>query len=297
MAITHEEFGCNIEEIDESFGSIIIPSGPKGDTGNTGTPGYTPYIDSETGFWFINGVSTGIPATGSQGIQGQKGDKGDTGDTPSATNIVNTITAEDVFYTDMKALKRALYPYGMITMWSGDPNTYFNGDGTGKKVGDIDMRGWGLCTTRGNPDTGPRGNAGAGYYYINGEPSPIPDMSDRFVVGFAVGTLGVPSTHSSEYETVRNTGRNSGYSASIRIDANNLPAHTHILNKGIVGFDPGTTHTPIVTASSGVITNNMSALGTSTGNNSTTGTPLVINDVRPPFFVVAYIIKIDEIDE
>ena len=77
MSVTHEEFGCNIEELDEGMGSVIVPSGPKGDPGATGLPGFTPYIDAETGYWFINGVSTGIPATGPQGVKGDKGDKGD----------------------------------------------------------------------------------------------------------------------------------------------------------------------------------------------------------------------------
>ena len=46
--------------------SIMHPfSGIKG---QDGTDGYTPYISG--GYWYINGVNTGVPATGSQGPQG-----------------------------------------------------------------------------------------------------------------------------------------------------------------------------------------------------------------------------------
>ena len=292
MPITHEDFGCNIEEFDEGLGSIIVPSGPKGDPGATGIPGYTPYIDSKTGYWFINGVSTGIAATGPQGVKGDKGDKGDTGNTPSATDIVNTLIDSTEYYTSMKTLKKAIYPPGLICMWSGSPETYFNSNGTGKLVGNIDMRGWGLCETRTNPSTPLRGNAGQGYYYVNGEPYPIPDLSSRFIVSHGVGSPSSIPEHISDYQFVRRTGGSRTY--TFQIAANNLPQHTHSLTPNYVLSQEGTNGVSLVGNSGNIKGAVLSA--NATENNTTTNSNITINTV-PPFYVLAFIMKIDEIEE
>jgi len=291
MPITHEDFGCNIEEFDEGLGSIIVPSGPKGDPGATGIPGYTPYIDSKTGYWFINGVSTGITATGPQGVKGDKGDKGDTGNTPSATDIVNTLIDSAEYYTSMKTLKKAIYPLGLICMWSGSPETYFNSNGTGKLVGNIDMRGWGLCETRTSPSTPLRGNAGQGYYYVNGEPYPIPDLSSRFIVSHGIASPSSIPEHIFDYQFVRKTG--GSRTNTFQIQANNLPQHMHATSPLYVasgGENVNLSATPAsILAKTGTIVTN-------TGYNDTTNSNITINTV-PPFYVLAFIMKIDEIEE
>ena len=291
MPITHEDFGCNIEEFDEGLGSVIVPSGPKGDPGATGIPGYTPYIDSKTGYWFINGVSTGIAATGPQGVKGDKGDKGDTGNTPSATDIVSTLIDSAEFYTSMKTLKKAIYPLGLICMWSGSPETYFNSNGTGKLVGNIDMRGWGLCETRTSPSILLRGNAGQGYYYVNGAPFPIPDLSSRFIVSHGIASIDSIPEHSPDYQFVRRKG--GSRTATFRINADNLPEHTHATVPLYVAAgeeDVNHSNAPAAT---------VTKAGTrviNTGKNTTTNSNITINTV-PPFYVLAFIMKIDEIEE
>lgn len=291
MPITHEDFGCNIEEFDEGLGSIIVPSGPKGDPGATGIPGYTPYIDSETGYWFINRVSTGIAATGHQGVKGDKGDKGDTGNTPSATDIVNTLIDSAEYYTSMKTLKKAIYPPGLICMWSGSPETYFNSNGTGKLVGNIDMRGWGLCETRTNPSIHLRGNAGQGYYYVNGKPYPIPDLSSRFIVSHGISSISSTPEHIPDYQFVGRTG--GSRTDTFQIQANNLPEHTHATSPLYVasgGEDVNNSTTPASTVAK------VGTTVTNTGNNTTTNSNITIDTV-PPFYVLAFIMKIDEIEE
>jgi uncharacterized repeat protein (TIGR02543 family) len=59
----------------------ISATGPKGDTGNQGIPGNTPVItiDPVTGNWVIDGINTGISATGSKGDTGNKGESGNNG--------------------------------------------------------------------------------------------------------------------------------------------------------------------------------------------------------------------------
>lgn len=49
--------------------------------------GATISIDEETNTWIINGVDSGIQATGDTGAKGDKGDKGDSGDITNATSL------------------------------------------------------------------------------------------------------------------------------------------------------------------------------------------------------------------
>ena len=289
----HTEFGCNIDELDEGMGSVIIPSGPKGDTGSPGSPGQTPYI--QEGFWFINGISTGISAIGGKGDKGDQGIQGPTGDTPPANTIVDTITNETEFYTSQKQLRANIFPPGMIAMWSGSADIYFENDGTGKKVGDIDMRGWGLCETNSNPNI-IRGNAGIGNYFIGGIPYPIPNLSNRFVVGHSIAPYMTEDLmHDSAYETVRNTG---GGNIKKVINNNNLPIHTHPHTHTIDTI--GIASTTSMFEGGGATKEVINSTTTSTISTETAPNTLPVGgqvgfDTRAPFYVLAFIIKIDEI--
>lgn len=54
-----------VEDVDPSPNQVVLKFGiPQGNRG------YTPYIDPDTGNWFINGEDTGLQAQGEQGIQG-----------------------------------------------------------------------------------------------------------------------------------------------------------------------------------------------------------------------------------
>ena len=69
-----------LEEALESLGGSAGPAGPQGPAGEDGEDGVTPSIEiGENGNWIINGVDTGVSATGPAGPQGEKGDKGETG--------------------------------------------------------------------------------------------------------------------------------------------------------------------------------------------------------------------------
>ena len=63
--------------------------------------GSTIAINEETNTWIINGVDSGIKATGDAGAKGDKGDKGDRGDKgdPGAiTNASNLVFSDNVMY-------------------------------------------------------------------------------------------------------------------------------------------------------------------------------------------------------
>lgn len=83
--------------------TIVHPfSGIKGQDGKDG---YTPYIQNNV--WYINGVSTGIQATGNTGAKGDKGDKGDTGpkgDSGDNVNIVQTTGTSTTSVMSQKAV-------------------------------------------------------------------------------------------------------------------------------------------------------------------------------------------------
>ena len=293
---THTEFGCNIDELDEGMGSLIIPSGPVGPSGNDGNPGSTPYIQDD--YWFINGVTTGIKATGNQGTQGIQGIQGISGTGATANDVVTNFSNASVFYTDLKEFKKLIYPSGMISMWSGDPSTHFNTDGTGKlnETTGIDMRGWGLCEVGTYINQGffyPRGNMGAGYYSVNGVAYPIPDLSSRFIVGYSSNT----HTNDIAHAYIRDNAYNAvGFKSTtiaktLTLDETNLPEHTH--NLELVITSNALTKTTLVGDPDGGFVPSSSTQIEDTGTNTSTNVPI---DTRPPFYVLAFIMKIDELE-
>ena len=60
------EVGLKGDKGDKGDTGIQGPKGDKGDKGDTGNIGATPYI--QDGFWYINGVNTGVKA---EGVDGQ----------------------------------------------------------------------------------------------------------------------------------------------------------------------------------------------------------------------------------
>ncbi len=69
---------------DDSTSTFTVTNGEDGEQGIQGEPGedgHTPVITiGENGNWFVDGVDTGVAATGNKGEQGDKGDKGDQGE-------------------------------------------------------------------------------------------------------------------------------------------------------------------------------------------------------------------------
>lgn len=80
--------------------------GPTGPTGQNGTNGFTPYIDSASSNWFINGIDTGYPS---------RGERGDVG--PTSTNYYDfKFTGTHAFVTAGLSTNNAqLVPYGSTT--------------------------------------------------------------------------------------------------------------------------------------------------------------------------------------
>lgn len=72
--------------------------GDDGAPGADGTDGHTPYIQS--GYWYINGVNTGIPATGPQGIPGAPGSPGRGIASITLISTVGLVKTYRITYTD-----------------------------------------------------------------------------------------------------------------------------------------------------------------------------------------------------
>ncbi len=70
-----------LEEALDALGGAAGPAGPQGPAGEDGQDGQTPVIEiGANGNWFINGVDTGVAATGPAGPQGEKGETGAQGE-------------------------------------------------------------------------------------------------------------------------------------------------------------------------------------------------------------------------
>ncbi len=185
----------------------------------------------------------------------------------------------------------ALVPPGVIVMWSGAPN-------------DIPP-GWALCN--GNyyqPD-------GTIYYHTNpmlALPLTVvyaPNLSGRFIAGYDPA---IP-----EYNGIGNQGGTN----SVTLTKGNLPKHTHVLNDGAdgasfsdngshshqIGYSSsdrsgGQTGTDVVRSYPGDTgnvwtSNNGGHRHTgNTGDGTTDGLGAAPLDTRPPYFVLAYIIKL-----
>lgn len=169
----------------------------------------------------------------------------------------------------------ALVPTGAIMMWSGNPAAI--------------PTGWALCD----------GTAGR------------PNLSGRFVVGYEPGAAAGPTNAVADgttlnYGTVRNTGGENGHV----IQANELPQHTHDFS-GTTSTNGNHNHTASsydgrqnnndgagprndVARPGGSVTtstdgNHAHTFSGTTTVNTTTNT---IIENRPPYYVLAYIIKL-----
>lgn len=148
-------------------------------------------------------------------------------------------------------------PKGVIVMWGGEEAAI--------------PAGWCLCDGRTLPDR-----------------NKIPDLRGRFIVGYN-------STVGSGYDKIRGTGG----SASITLKPENLPKHNH---KSGVLDDEGKIFLNKVADSSGASNSNLYSTGHEIqqpkyqavtdywGGNAAGGVDPV--DIRPPYYVLAYIIKL-----
>jgi microcystin-dependent protein len=193
------------------------------------------------------------------------------------TLTTGTISAPNVATSNLTVpgfSNNALVPTGVIVMWSGNPGSI--------------PAGWGLCD----------GTAGT------------PNLSGRFIVGYDSGTAAAPATAPNDgstlnYGTVGNKGGETGH----QLTSNEMPSHNHTFS-GTTDYEPNHTHD---TESYDSRQNNNDGAGprndlarpggsrtssaagghdhTFAGTTSSTGTDQV-HENRPPYFVLAYIIKL-----
>jgi len=247
-----------------------------------------------------------VNLAGEPGLDGEQGEKGDDGDT---TIFIDELENNQTLLNELKAL---LLPIGSIITWSGDPTTCFDTDGTGLNVGGYDLTGWGLCDET-------LGNDGTGWYKttktILGKIQ-IPPLKGRFIVGY--------DPTEPDYDTIGNTN---GVLKHV-LDSDNIPLHDHSVSATTSGSDGTHYHTfPVGDSDAGdpkldVVTNKNTTKGfynnqTRTGttasggdgapwtNDGGHGHSVTITeseygkaspdalDNRPPYYVLAYIIKID----
>jgi microcystin-dependent protein len=238
-----------------------------------------------------------VNLAGEPGLDGEQGEKGETGDT---TIFIDELENNQTLLNELKAL---LLPIGSIITWSGDPTTCFDEDGTGLNVGGYDLTGWGLCDET-------LGNDGTGWYKatktILGKIQ-IPPLKGRFIVGYDPAepdydTIGNPS---GVLEHVLDSDNIPLHDHSVGVTINNTnSAHTHGLPE-ITGagsstsgweLNPGTELTQKYTGFPATNGENLDGLHvhTATVAESEYGkaSPDAL-DNRPPYYVLAYIIKID----
>lgn len=115
--------------------TIIHPF--SGAPGRDGTDGYTPYIYN--GYWYINGTSTGVPATGPQGATGATGPKGVN---PKGAWVANSSYTKDDIVT-----------------YNGSAYICKNTHTGSSTVPSSDSTNWQLFVSKG--DTGATGSTGA----------------------------------------------------------------------------------------------------------------------------------------
>lgn len=181
----------------------------------------------------------------------------------------------------------ALVPTGAILMWSGSPTAI--------------PTGWALCD----------GNE----YWSNGvlyDPFGLdygiprlvtPNLMGRFIVGYDSGTATGPAVAPADgttlnYKTVGNRGGETGH--LLTSAESGLPAHTHTTNPHNHGYldNTSTNDANRGTLSGGAADANEYDLSRTTNsttvtvNAATTQDAAVVHENRPPYFVLAYIIKL-----
>lgn len=190
--------------------------------------------------------------------------------------IADTIRARDYLRVDGNIkvtgyAVNALVPTGGIIMWSGNPAAI--------------PAGWALCD----------GTAGR------------PDLRGRFVVGYDPGSLPLPINAPADgvtenYARIKNTGGETGH--LLTSAESGLAPHTHNIN------DPGHSHSmaSYIMSGDGYANGNDNGDGALQGNSGASGTyssgtgisivavgpqdATVVHENRPPYYVLAYIIKL-----
>ena len=241
-----------------------------------------------------------INLAGEPGEDGEEGEKGEEGDTTVFLTELETNP------TLLNQLKNLLFPTFTVLPWSGDPTAFFNSNGTGKKVGDIDLTGWGLCDeTLGDISGTP------GFYTCAAVPGgkvPIPALKRKFILAYDKDDAGNPvGASGGELEHILSADNIPEHTHTVTVSTipSGSSAHAHHITEGagigsLTGFElKGTAATlharwtgyPAVNGS-----NTDGAHGhdapTATASNYGKSSPDAL-DNRPPYFVLAYIIKID----
>ena len=196
---------------------------------------------------------------------------------------------------------RGSVPIGCIMMWAG-PATAFNANGNGLTT--YGLNGWHLC------------NGDGTYNLPNGDEVDIPDLRGRFVVGYDERTS-PPAYSDVDYNS---TGVGSNGEKEVLLDSTNIPSHCH--GPGTLNITASGPHTHTVEArqtrdeevndgKKATVQSDDSDLATVSSSThihesgdfagktaSWGGTDLKIIpnhlpvENRPPYYVVAYIIRI-----
>jgi len=169
----------------------------------------------------------------------------------------------------------ALVPTGAILMWSGSPTAL--------------PTGWALCD----------GNT----YLSNGVWYTTPNLRGRFIVGYDSGAATGPAVAANDgttqnYGTVGNTGGETGH--LLTSGESGLPAHTHTTNPHNHGYydNMTTADADRGALSGGAADANEYEQYRGTDNATVTVNAVaaqnasVVHENRPPYFVLAFIIKL-----
>jgi microcystin-dependent protein len=164
-------------------------------------------------------------------------------------------------------------PVGFINMWSGTVNVGVNFSVNGLGLGPI--TGWAMCN----------GNNGT------------PDLQGRFIAGLGIG----------DYNAIGNTGG----AASVTLTKAQIPAHVHAIttepdhihSATLAAFEPpssdvpntvtpGDNNNPAVAVSFDTDGAGEHNHGGNTGNGAADGLAGEAHENRPPYYVLAYIMRI-----
>ncbi|WP_343604118.1 hypothetical protein [Fluviicola sp.] len=249
--------------------------------------------DSMMFYYYVGTRWVGLAAvepvgSANSGVPNISGDLKLNAGTVSATNI-NSNTVNTGLLAVNGFSNNALVPTGAIMLWSGTTLP----------------AGWGLCNGH---YYGPGGSE-----FVSLPPFFIPDLikapdlSGRFVVGYNPGAAATPATAPADgttinYGQIGNTGGETGH--QLTSAESGLPAHNHNIN------DPGHYHTMYgyIQSGDGYANGNDNGDGALQGNNAGTSTYSAstgisiqnsatqdasqVHENRPPYYVLAYIIKL-----
>ena len=86
-----------IADLKNQLENIQLKAGPQGEKGDKGDAAK---VEIKDGYWYINDVNTGVPATGDKGEKGDQGEKGEKGDAGDITKL--TIGGNGNWFVDGK---------------------------------------------------------------------------------------------------------------------------------------------------------------------------------------------------